>query len=226
MTDAGSHAGVEPDRPERPEKLGAVGARPFAADLERLICDPASRPMAIAALLDALPAALRTAAVRGLSRGAQRRLFEKVRDFAPVTLAELVPPDRGALETVRHLGRNTLPAFRNFEKRFCRLPGTSADAPDALAGFNFQALAPLTGPGYFMALADPERPEVLVDYRRLPPTRPADWPAIRSNERGLARFVYGFMVDRLRRVSRDVTIGSAARRGRDLGSYFVLSREG
>ena len=48
---------------------------------------------------------------------------------------------------------------------------------------------------------------------------------IRSNESGLARFVYGFMVDRLRRVSRDVTIGSAARNGRELGSYFVLSRE-
>jgi hypothetical protein len=32
------------------------------------------------------------------------------------------------------------------------------------------------------------------------------------------------MVDRLRRVSEHVTIGSAARKGRDLGSYFVLCR--
>jgi hypothetical protein len=32
------------------------------------------------------------------------------------------------------------------------------------------------------------------------------------------------MVDRLRRVSEHVTIGSAARNGRELGSYFVLSR--
>lgn len=222
MTDAAARAGIGPGRPEG---RGAAGDPSIGADLERLACDPAARPAAIAALLDALPASVRTAAVRGLSRGAQRRLYEKVRDFAPVTLAELVPPDRRDLETVRHLGRNTLPAFRTFEKHFCRLPGTPAQAPTSLAGFNFQALAPLTGPGYFVALADPERPEVLVDYRRLPPTRPADWPAIRSNERGLARFVYGFMVDRLRRVSRDVTIGSAARKGRDLGSYFVLSRE-
>lgn len=204
----------------------AGGGRSIGAELEALVRDPATRPRAIAELLDALPAGPRTAAVRGLSRRAQRTLYEKVRDFAPVELRELVPPDRGALETVRHLGRNTLPAFRIFEKRFCRLPGTAAEAPDVLAGFNFQALSGLTGPGYFLAVADPERPEVLVDYRRLPATRPADWPEIRSNETGLARFVYGFMVDRLRRVSRDVTIGSAARRGRELGSYFVLSREG
>ncbi len=204
----------------------AQGERSIGAELEALVRDPATRPRAIAELLDALPAGLRTAAVRSLTRRAQRTLFEKVRDFAPVELRELVPPDRGALETVRHLGRNTLPAFRSFEKRFCRLPGASAEAPDVLAGFNFQALSGLTGPGYFLAVADPERPEVLVDYRRLPTTRPADWPEIRSNETGLARFVYGFMVDRLRRVSRDVTIGSAARHGRELGSYFVLSREG
>ncbi len=199
--------------------------RGIAAELEALVRDPAVRPRVIAELLDALPAGLRTAVVRALSRAGQRRLYEKVRDFAAVELRELVPPDRRALDTVRHRGRNTLPAFRLFEKHFCRLPGALPDAPDALAGFNFQALSGLTGPGYFMAVADPERPEVLVDYRRLPPARPAHWPAIRSNESGLARFVYGFMVDRLRRVSRDVTIGSAARNGRELGSYFVLNRE-
>jgi hypothetical protein len=32
------------------------------------------------------------------------------------------------------------------------------------------------------------------------------------------------MIDRLRRVSKHVTIGSAARNGRDLGSYFILNR--
>jgi len=199
--------------------------RGIAAELDALVRDAAVRPGAIAGLLDALPAELRTSVVRALSRTAQRTLYEKVRDFAPVELRELVPHDRRELETVRHLGRNTLPVFTLFEKRFCRLPGASPESPDALAGFNFQALSGITGPGYFMAVADPTRPEVLVDYRRLPPVRPADWPVIRSNESGLARFVYGFMVDRLRRVSRDVTVGSAARNGRELGSYFVLSRE-
>lgn len=199
--------------------------RALVAELESFAVDPAVRPGAIAALLDALPAPLRTAVVRGISRRAQRALYEKVRGFGAVELRDLVPPDRGDLETVRHLGRNTLPAFTLFEKHFCRLPGASRTAPQALSGFNFQALSGLTGPGYFIAVADLDRAEVLVDYRRLPTVRPESWPPIRSNETGLARFVYGFMVDRLRRVARDVTIGSAARRGRELGSYFVLSRE-
>ncbi|MBY0399431.1 hypothetical protein K2X89_03990 [Myxococcota bacterium] len=199
--------------------------RNLVAELESQACDPAARPAAIAALLDALPASLRTGVVRGISRRAQRALYEKVRGFAPVALSDLVAPERADLETVRHLGRNTLPAFTLFEKHFCRLPGASRTAPEALAGFNYQALSALTGPGYFVAVADVARGEVQVDYRRLPTVRPASWPPIRTNESGLARFVYGFMVDRLRRVARDVTIGSAARKGRELGSYFVLSRE-
>ena len=32
------------------------------------------------------------------------------------------------------------------------------------------------------------------------------------------------MVDRVRRVSEHVTIGSASRKGRELGSWFVLTR--
>ncbi|MAG31889.1 MAG: hypothetical protein CL908_13455 [Deltaproteobacteria bacterium] len=118
-----------------------------------------------------------------------------------------------------------MPVFTIFEKRFCRLPGTETSAPESLAGYNFQTMAMLTGPGYFVAVEDVDRGEVLVDYRRLPGTVPADWPQVRSNERGIARFVYGFMVDRLRRVSEHVTVGSAARNGRELGSYFVLARD-
>lgn len=205
---------------------GGREERALAAELDGLARDPAARSAAIAERLDGLPPRLRTAVVRGLSRRGQRALYEKVRGFAPVTLRELVPSGCADLETVRHLGRNTLPAFTLFEKRFCRLPGTSRETPDRLAGFNFQALSGITGPGYFTAADDGESGEVLIDYQRLPSTRPADWPAIRSNDTGLARFVYGFMVDRLRRVSRDVTIGSASRHGRELGSYFVLSREG
>jgi hypothetical protein len=125
----------------------------------------------------------------------------------------------------RHFGKNTLPAFTHFEKRFCRPRGQDPRRPAALFGFNFQALSWLTGPGYYVAHADPALPEVLIDYRELPPAAPAGWPPLRRNEVGAARFVYGFMVDRLRRVSEHVTIGSAARHGRDLGSWFLLTRE-
>jgi hypothetical protein len=37
--------------------------------------------------------------------------------------------------------------------------------------------------------------------------------------------VYGFMVDTLRGVSEHVTIGCAARKGKEIGSWFILCRE-
>ncbi|MEM9174094.1 MAG: hypothetical protein AAGC67_02580 [Myxococcota bacterium] len=195
------------------------------AAFRRQVGDAGVGPGGIAALFDGLSAELRTALVRRLGRREQRDLYEKVEGYAPVGLADLVPPGRADLEEVRHLGLNTLPAFRVFEKRFCRLPGTDADRPDRLAGYNFQAMAFVTGPGYFVAVEDENTREVLVDYNRLPEAHPGDWPEVRSNERGLSRFVYGFMIDRVRRVSEHVTIGSAARKGKEMGSYFALTRE-
>jgi hypothetical protein len=194
------------------------------AELVGLISDVGVAPSAIADFLDRRDQALRTRIVRALGRREQRSLYERVEGFAPLGLVDLVPPDCPDLLEVRHLGRNSLPAFRIFEKRFCRLPGNEAASPASLAGYNFQTMSPITGPGYFVARDDASKGEVLIDYTRLPELKPPDWPAIRSNERGLARFVYGFMVDRLRRVSEHVTIGSAARNGRELGSYFVLNR--
>jgi hypothetical protein len=193
-------------------------------ELGSMIADTAVRPAAIAALLDGLAADLRPRVVRRLGPAAQRALYARVEGFLPLHLIDLVPARAADLEEVRHLGRNTLPAFRIFEKRFCRPPGQTPEEPESLAGYNFQTMSRVTGPGYFVARDDGDRGEVLVDYAELPTVRPTAWPEIRSNERGLARFVYGFMVDRLRRVSEHVTIGCAARNGRELGSYFVLSR--
>jgi hypothetical protein len=180
---------------------------------------------AITSLLDGLDHAGRVEATRSLGRGAQRRLYETVDGYLPLHLDDLVPPHVGDLVPVRHHGKNTLPAFTHFEKRFCRPRGADPAKPDTLYGFNFQTMSPLTGPGYFLAVEAPGRPEVWVDYNRVPDSHPEGWPGIRSNERGLSRFVYGFMIDTLRRVSTHVTIGSAARKGRDLGSWFILTRE-
>jgi hypothetical protein len=179
----------------------------------------------VAALLDGAAHEERVRWVREQGRADQRRLWQAAERFLPLALQDLVPAARADGEAVRHFGRNTLPAFTHFEKRFCRPAGEDPRAPRVLHGFNFQALAWLTGPGYFVARADPDRPEVLIDYREIPREAPPGWPALRRNEVGLARFVYGFMVDRLRRVSEHVTIGSAARHGRDLGSWFLLTRE-
>ena len=179
----------------------------------------------IGGYLDALSHRERVAAVRSIGRREQRALYTAVDGYRPVRLVDLVPTVRAPQETVRHFGRNTLPAFRYFEKRFCRPAGADPEKPDVLWGFNFQALRPLTGPGYFVARPAPDRPEVWVDYNHVPEERPEAWPALRRNEAGLSRFVYGFMVDTLRGVSEHVTIGSAARKGRDMGSWFVLCRE-
>jgi hypothetical protein len=182
-------------------------------------------PVAVASLLDGLTHDDRVTAIRSVERREQRNLFEAVAGFRPLHLTDLVGSDVRDLRTVRHYGKNTLPLFSHFEKRFCRAPGASPDAPREHCGFNVQTMQPVTGPGYFVAVEDPERDEVLVDYRRLPSAKPSDWPEIRTNERGLSRFVYGFMVDTLRRVSEHVSIGSAARKGKDLGSWFILCRE-
>ncbi len=194
------------------------------ADFTAMIRDQNVSPDAIAKLLDGLSDAMRPRVVRTLGPASQKALYAKAQGFAALRLVDIVPVSLGDLEEVRHLGRNTLPAFRIFEKRFCRLAGSNAEDPDMLAGYNFQTMSPITGPGYFLARQDESRGEILVDYGRLPDSRPSHWPEIRPNERGLSRFVYGFMIDTLRRVSEHVTIGSAARKGKDMNSYFALCR--
>jgi hypothetical protein len=200
------------------------GAGPIQEFKARL-AESAIQSREITRFLDALDPSQRVEAIRSLGRAEQRRLYQAVEGFLPLRLHEMVPPAVGDFVTVRHHGKNTLPAFTHFEKRFCRPPGEDPRKPGELYGFNFQALAAVTGPGYFVAREDPSRLEVWVDYTQVPPAHPDGWPEIRRNERGLSRFVYGFMVDTLRRVSEHVTIGSAARRGKDLGSWFVLCRE-
>ncbi len=179
----------------------------------------------ITRFLDGLSHAQRVDAIRSVGRAEQRSLYKAVDGFASVGLTDLVAPSVRDLTPVRHFGKNTLPLFTHFEKRFCRPRDADSEKPEALYGFNFQSMSALTGPGYFVARVDPGRPEVLIDYREIPQDRAEGWPPIRSNERGLGRFVYGFMVDTLRRVSEHVTIGSAARDGKDLGSWFMLCRE-
>lgn len=196
-----------------------------AADLKGWLAAPTAKPREISQFLDTLNHAARVKAIRSLNRTEQRNLYEAVDGFRPLALSDLVPATREDFATVRHFGKNTLPLFSHFEKRFCRPVDADPNRPAELLGFNFQTMAPVTGPGYFVAVDDAEREEVLVDYRRVPKGHPDGWPSIQPNERGLSRFVYGFMVDTLRGVSEHVTIGSAARKGKDPGSWFVLCRE-
>lgn len=176
---------------------------------------------AIAAYLDSLTHAERMAEVTQLSGPKlQRRLWTAVADAAVVTLADMVPTDSAPLREVIFHGKNSLPAFTLFQKRFCRPPGGGNE----LWGYNHQSLAWLIGPGYFVVHEDRKR-GAAVDYREVPPDRPSAWPDIKPNDRGFSRFVFRNMVDYMRRVSQHVFVGAATRNGVELGNYFILCRE-
>lgn len=179
---------------------------------------------AIAAWLDGLDPARRVEEARGLDGKAQRILWRLARGRV-ATLDDFVPRDRAPLQPVRHFGRNTLPAFTLFEKRFCR-PATGEDQ-SVLWGYNEGVTRAVVGPGYFVVRATDgdSRGESVIDYTRVPPGKPAEWPPIRFNERGLSRFVYAGMHDFMRKVSGHVTIGRAYRHDRETPNCFVLCRE-
>lgn len=162
--------------------------------------------------------------LRQLSPKLQRRLFDATEGQA-VTIDQIVPDAHGALREVIHEGQNTLPAFRQFQKRFCRPSDENApEGREVLWGYNHQTFAGFTGPGYFVAYDDLETGEVCIDYRELPPENPDAWPEIIDNKARLGRFVYHGMVDRLRRVSTHLTIGRAYK-GKPMNAWFALMRE-
>jgi len=201
--------------------MSTVSVRPsVGARVRGLVrAEPPDR-RAIAAFLDGLSHAERVEAIRALGGPRlQGRLYEAVADAPRVTLTDLVPPDAPPLGEVIFEGKNSLPAFTLFQKRFCR-PSTGRGE---LWGYNHQALAWLTGHGYFVVHDD--RDGAAIDYREVPPGRPPTWPEVRPNHRGFSRFVYHDMVDYLRRVSADVFIGRAHRGGKPRSNYFLLCRE-
>ena len=177
------------------------------------------------------PHAMRWAAVSTLGRSHQRTLYDKAAG-APAATTDFVPADRAPLESVTHLGKNSLPlprTFQLFEKRFCR---SSTDA-GRLFGYNEGASRPLVGPGYFVAYptsgSEPDwsrRGGVVVDYFDVPdgPVAPG-WPKVVPNSRGLQRFVFYQTRDFMRRVCEGVTIGAAYKVEKKLDHYFVLVRQ-
>jgi hypothetical protein len=171
----------------------------------------------LAAHLDALDADERVRQSRALGKAQQRRLWEVCADAPAFTVEDLIPATETG--TVRWAGKNSLPLFTHFEKRFCRQDG-------AVFGFNFNpGIAWFTGPGYFATVQPPDRPrEILFDYTRVPERAPEGWPAVKANTGGTGKLVYGGMHDFCRRVSSTVIIGAATRLGKPIDAYFVLAR--
>jgi hypothetical protein len=190
-------------------------------DIHQLLRGPIDM-RAVGAFLDECAPAQRRAAVRALSKAEQAALFEAARGVRPLGLADLVPTATAPLTEVIHSGRNSLPAFTLFQKRFCRPAGEVGTRE--LWGYNHQAMSLFTGPGYFVAYELPAG-EVLIDYTRVPPHGAAGWPAVLPNSARLSRFVYYETQDTLRAVSQHVSIGRAARHGQALPNWFALCRE-
>ena len=107
-----------------------------------------------------------------------------------------------------------------------------AGGPTAF-GYNDAPSQGLVGPGYFVLEATEGNPEWekrgawVVNYFRVPDAAvPSSWPAVRSNDDGLQRFVYRGTRDFMRRVSEHVTIGAAYKGEKPLDHYFTLCRQG
>ena len=177
---------------------------------------------AIAQTLDTLDSDARVDAIRSLGKKAQVRLWNAAEGRA-TSLADVVPSDVDSAVEVIHAGKNSLPLFTKFEKRFCRVAGDES----VLYGYNEGPTRKFVGPGYFVTSFDADRGEVGINYYQTPPedaVLPEGWPTIRPNERGISRLVYAKMIDYLRQVSTHVTIGRAVRKGKTTNNYFLLCR--
>lgn len=129
---------------------------------------------------------------------------------------DFVPSEHPALEPVAFEGQNSLLMFRSFKKVFYRT------SDGRVAGYNDQAMAWLTGPGYY--LMKDATPDPYIDYTEVPDEKPEGWPAIKANESGFSRLVYGHMQDYMRRVHGNIFIGRAIKKGKETENYFVLAR--
>lgn len=175
----------------------------------------------LAAELDALSPEGRAAAIGAMGRRAQARLYEACRERGDgAGLEFLVPPDLPAGATAVFLGKNSLPLFSRFQKRFARREGE----PGVLVGYNHQALAWLTGPGHFQVRLSGGT--LLFDYTWACDRAPAGWPAPAPNDRGLSRWVFMNMHDVCWPIGLHTLIGAAfdGPTGKPKGQTFLLTR--
>lgn len=152
----------------------------------------------------------------------QERIFEAAKGFRPLDLDFLVPSGTGALEEVIHDGKNTLPLFSHFQKRFVKLE----DEASPIGGYNRHSMQWFTGPGYFAATkGDGEHEgELVFDYTKVPKQKPSSWPAIQPNDGLVSGIVNGGMIDYLRGISTHVAIGVAFKNGAPRHQWFALVR--
>lgn len=179
---------------------------------------------ALASRLESESETGRVAFVRALTKADMVRLWD-LTEGRGVKVDDFVPAGTRLGREIIHAGKNSLPAFNIFEKRF-----TPADGhPTEVYGYNQTWFAPVLGPGYFVGRFDATEGAFGFDYYRTPPPSaplPATWPKIRANTLGPQRYVFAEMIDYMRRICDGVTIGRAWKKGQRTDNYFVLARQG
>ncbi len=146
----------------------------------------------------------------------QKKLWELAVGGEKLSMEDLVAKDAKPLEPVPFEGWNNQPIYRPFKKVFYRT------GDGRIAGYNESPAAWFAGPGYYVMNQDKDG--LFVDYTQIPTEKPTGWPEIVTNEKGISRFIYGFMHDYLRRVHRKIIIGRAFRHGKASPNYFILAR--
>jgi hypothetical protein len=195
------------------------GASRGAGPLTKLLAGGARYPE-ISAHLDALSPAERLEQVLAVTGSAVGKLYDAVADAPPISVAEFCPPELTEGKTLIYEGRNSLPSFSRFQKRFQR-------RGSEVVGYNHQAMSFVTGPGYFVTVdGDDFRRELLFDYTQEPPFFPEGWPAYKPNGHLFSRLVYFNMKDYCRRVARGVIVGTAFKKGVAQGAFFTLTLPG
>jgi hypothetical protein len=185
--------------------------------------EPAIDLKRLSEILDGLGHEGRLHTVGTWDKKQQAALFEAAKGHQPLGLDFLVPASIGPLVEVIHEGRNTLPMFSHLQKRFAKLDAKLDAFP--MGGFNHQTMSPFTGPGYFVVTQGEgeHEGELVLDYTKVPKSKPAGWPEIRPNQGPIASIVYGGMIDYLRGISAHVSIGRAHSRVAD--AWFTLVRK-
>src|SRR5262249_39198509 len=111
-----------------------------------VLLEPAVDLPRLQKILDELGHLGRVDTIRGWDKKTQAQLYEAARGFRLVTLDDFVPPSAEPLQEIIHHGKNTLPSFSHFQKRFCKSEGEAKE----LMGYNHQQMMWATGPGYFV----------------------------------------------------------------------------
>lgn len=198
-----------------------TAAAASATSLRDLVRQAASRDT-IRTFLDGLDPAERVEEALSLRMGDVGKLYRAVAGGQTTSIADFVPKDAAPETTFIFEGRNSLPTFTRFQKRFAKLPSGQA------IGYNHGVTAIATGPGYFVVRAPDDGADVpsqaYFDYTGTPEAVPAGWPAYKPNDVGLSNLVYKNMKDYMRQVARGVYVGEAFKLGKSQKQFFILAR--